>query len=322
MIEISSGKHSLQLQTPVLGGAGIFGFAGEYGKLLPLDLLGAVVTNPITYRPRRPANGTRVVPLDSGFLLHTGLPNPGFKQCYKQNINQWRASQTPIILHVVATAPDDLSACAKFLEEQAAEDEGVIAGIELGLGDNATPREVKIMIGALRSQCLLPILAKLPLYLAPQLANAALEAGANALVVAAPPRGTARDTLSGQLVGGRVYGPWLKSLALRAVGQVAHAVAKHPEPVVIIGTGGIHHPNDARDFLEAGAACVQLDSVAWIRPDMVERIARDLGGLDLTRQQGAFPDEWGGGVEFTASFRAGILPSAPPAAVPSTSPEE
>jgi dihydroorotate dehydrogenase len=62
--------------------------------------------------------------------------------------------------------------------------------------------------------------------------------------------------------------------------------------VPIIGAGGIHSPEDARDFIRAGAVAVQVDSVTWINPKMLEIIARDLGGMVVTREAGAFPDEW------------------------------
>jgi dihydroorotate dehydrogenase len=62
--------------------------------------------------------------------------------------------------------------------------------------------------------------------------------------------------------------------------------------VPIIGAGGIHSPEDARDYLEAGARAVQVDSVTWVEPRMLEIIARDLGGLTVTRALDALGDEW------------------------------
>ena len=53
MIEITSGKQPLRLANPVIGASGIFGYAGEYAKLIDLSKLGAIVTNAVTLRPRR-----------------------------------------------------------------------------------------------------------------------------------------------------------------------------------------------------------------------------------------------------------------------------
>lgn len=311
MIEITSGKQPLQLANPVIAASGIFGFSGEYSRLIDLSKLGAMVTNPVTWKPRRAAIGTRVVPLDSGVLVHTGLPNPGLHHLHRTYAAKWKNGPAPIILHIVGTTSEDVSQCARFLDQS----EGIVA-LEIGLNDQATHRDARLMIGAARQHSHLPILAKLPLYSTTHVAIAAEEAGADALVVSAPPRGTARDPMTGQLVGGRVYGPWLKALGLRAVGSLVRHVN-----IPIIGCGGIHNPDDARDYLEAGAVAVQVDSVAWMRPEMVEIIARNLGGLELTRAAGALADEWRPGLGETAVMRAQLLASPPPIVPPGKLPD-
>lgn len=304
MLEIAAGKTTLRLSRPVMGAAGAFGFVGEYAKLIDLSLLGALVTNPISLKPRRAANGTRVVPLDSGVLIHTGLPNGGVHKMHQLYAAKWRASPTPILIHLIGSA-DDLAECAAFLDQQPE-----IAGIELGLNDALTAREVRAVVATVRLRTQLPLLAKLPLYQAVTVAAAAADGGADALVVAAPPRGTTRDPLSGQLVGGRLYGAWLKPLCVRLVGQLAPRLN-----LPIIGCGGVHHPDDVRDFFEAGAKAVQLDSVVWARPEMVAAIANALNGAELTRMAGALADEWRPLGE-TAERRTPLILAPPPAFVP------
>src|SRR3954465_12147339 len=102
LIHISSGKQSLQISNPVIGASGAFGYAGEYGKLIDLSKLGAMVTNPVTWKPRRAGGGARVVPLDSGVLVHTGLPNPGLHHLYRTYAAKWKNSPAPIIVHITA----------------------------------------------------------------------------------------------------------------------------------------------------------------------------------------------------------------------------
>ncbi|MBX3081636.1 MAG: hypothetical protein KF716_08355 [Anaerolineae bacterium] len=302
MIELGSGKQSLQLSTAVIGASGVFGFSTEYARLMDLSKLGAFVTNPITLKPRRAAEGTHVVALDSGVLIHTGLPNPGVHKTHQLHAARWKNMPTPVVVHVIAANPDELVQCVQVIDQHYGVD-----GIEIGIHDEFVHREVRKFIEAARSHTHLPILAQLPLNTAVQVALAAEDGGADALVVAASPRGTARDPLTGQFVGGRVYGPWLKPLGLRAVGQIC-ARAKIP----VIGAGGIFNPIDARDYIAAGAKAVQIDAVAWLRPAMVETICRDLGGLELTRKAGSFEDEWWPGIGETAVMRAQLLPSPPP----------
>ncbi|NLX10448.1 MAG: dihydroorotate dehydrogenase [Chloroflexi bacterium] len=284
MIEITrTGKNPLVIDNPVMPAAGIFGYDGSaYSELIDLSKLGALVTNPITWRGRRVARGPRLVSLPAGVLVHTGLPNPGLPRVVEQYGTRWKRGLLPVIVHIVATTPEDVVRCADVLDRC----DGV-AAIELGLHDQSTPADVETMIGAVLDHTQLALLVRLPLYTAVGLARAASDAGAGALVVAAPPRGTARDPLTGVLAGGRLYGPWLKAQALRAVGQIAPIVE-----VPVIGSGGIHSPDDARDFLEAGAVAVQVDTLVWTQPHMLEVIARNLGGLELTRATGALADEW------------------------------
>ncbi len=304
MIELTRlGKESLVIENPVMPAAGTFGFDGAaYRDILDLTKLGAIVTNPVTWKARRVARGPRVVPMPSGILVHTGLPNPGAVKLIKRYGANWARSLAPVIVHVVATSPDDVAQCAGVLDRA----EGV-AGIELGVHDRATPEDVKVMVRAALSNTLRPLLVRVPLYSALESARAAQEAGAGGVVVAAPPRGTTRDPETGRLVGGRVYGPWLHAQILRAVGQVALAL-----DIPVTGSGGVHTADDARDLIEAGAVAVQVDTVTWADPRRLEIIARNLGGLELTRAVGALADEWEPGMGETMRFerarRLGLTP--------------
>ena len=60
----------------------------------------------------------------------------------------------------------------------------------------------------------------------------------------------------------------------------------------MIGCGGIHSRLDARDFIEAGAAAVQVGAAVWAQPKIIEEVANELGGLDATRKAGVWSDEW------------------------------
>ena len=283
MIEVSlPGKESLLLPNPVMPAAGTFGYGDVYRGIVDVSKLGAVVTNPVTYQPWHPAHGTRVIPLDAGVLVHTGLPNEGISRTLKQYRTAWAKLPVPLIMHLVATTPDQVAHCARRIEA-----EEIVAAIELGLNDDMEAGTAQDFVSAVLKNTQKPLLVRLPMQDAYELAAPVIEAGAGALVVAAPPRGTARDPYSGRLVPGRIYGPLVKPIALRIVGQLASRVH-----IPIIGAGGIHSPDDARDFLDAGACAVQVDSVTWVEPKMLEIIARDLGGLTVTRAMDALGDEW------------------------------
>ncbi len=283
-VELSrGGKHSLLLNSPVMPAAGTFGYGDVYREIIHPDRLGAIVTSPVTYDPWNPATGTRVVPLEAGVLVHTGLPNLGLNKTLKKYRNLWTVLPVPIILHLVATTAEHIRKSAARLDE-----EECINAIELGLNDDTDWKQAQAFVKAAVEKTEKPVLVRLPMQDAYEIAEVVAEAGATALVIAAPPRGTARDPKTGRLVSGRVYGPLIKPIVLRMVGQLIRRLKDVP----IIGAGGIHSAQDARDYIDAGAVAVQVDSVTWIEPHLLEIIARDMGGLTVTRQAGALPDEW------------------------------
>lgn len=297
MIQITrAGKYSLFVDSPVMPAAGTMGFGGQYRNIINYEKLGAFVTNPVTYEPWSPASGTRVVPLDAGVLVHTGLPNAGLSRTIKDNRHLWEAMPVPMILHLVGTNAEHVQLSVERLDWEES-----IAAIELGLEDEITPDDAYALTKAAAGVAEKPILVRLPALTASEIAEAVAEAGADALVIAAPPRGTARDPHSGQLIKGRIYGPMVKPMMLRLVDILANRIKNVP----IIGAGGIHTLQDARDYLDAGAVAVQVDSVIWVQPRRLERIARDLGGSLVTRATDAMPDEWNpdmGDTEFRELF--------------------
>jgi dihydroorotate dehydrogenase (NAD+) catalytic subunit len=295
LIEITRpGKYSLVLNSPVMIASGMMGFDPlAYRDLLKLDKLGAAVTAPVSAKARKVAHGPRVVQTTGGMLLHTGLPHPGVNRVVKQYARGWERCPIPIIVHVIASNLDDITRTTERLE-------GVpnVVGVELGLHDLVHPDEVQDILSAARARCQLPMLVKLPLYQAQFLWEVVEMCGADAMVVSAPPRGTERDPQSGRLVGGRMYGRLMKGQNLRLVGQIASNT-----DTPIIACGGIHTPDDARDFLDAGARAVQIDTLTWISPRTVEVIARNLGGEELTRAHDALPDEWHPGIGKTQAMQ-------------------
>jgi dihydroorotate dehydrogenase (NAD+) catalytic subunit len=275
------GKGSLTLEAPVMPAAGTIGFADEYRSIIKLEKLGALVTNPVTLLPRSPASGTRVVPLEGGVLVHSGLPNPGLSKVIREHRTAWGKLHIPVILHLVATTPEEVEEAMLLADE-----EETIAAVELGLHDDSTPDEAGVLVRAALARAEKPLLVRVPMLGGDAIARAVANAGADGVVVCAAPRGTARDA-GGRLVSGRIYGPIIKPVVLRMVGLLARELK-----IPVVGAGGIHSAQDARDYLEAGARAVQIDSLTWVQPKQLEAIARDLGGLVLTQPHGAFADEW------------------------------
>jgi dihydroorotate dehydrogenase (NAD+) catalytic subunit len=263
MIELAPHhKIGLPLSNPVMIASGCGGYGQAYRQLINLSAFGALVTNPITLRPQRGIAQSRLAETTAGFVLDTGHQNPGVKKVIREYSKHWLGLSVPVIAHLPADEPDDLRRTAGALAGTEA-----VAGIELGIPSPATPRDIAIWIEAVREGCMLPLLIKLPLDAAVEMAEIAVEAAVDALVVGLPPLGSAQ-TSTGAMVDGFIFGPALHSMALYAVQEISD-IADIP----LIAVGGIHSLVDVQAFLAAGAVAVQLDSLLFIEPQLAADIA-------------------------------------------------
>jgi dihydroorotate dehydrogenase (NAD+) catalytic subunit len=72
-------------------------------------------------------------------------------------------------------------------------------------------------------------------------------------------------------ITGGLSGPAIKPIALRMVYEAARAVK-----IPVIGMGGIITPEDAVEFLLAGATAVQVGTASYADPRATERLAKGL----------------------------------------------
>lgn len=265
MIELAPHhKIGLALKSPVMPAAGSAGFSNEYAGRIDWSTWGAFVTNPVTARPRRPAGEPVTIDLGAAVLVHAGIPNPGIGTVIRDSRHFWKHLGVPVIVHVACTTPDDVAECVVRLVIV----EGV-GGVELGVLDEEDEGALGALIAAAVEVGGPPVLVRLPLARAAELAPACVEAGADALVVAAPPRGTLPSGAG--FVSGRVYGRGTLPLALHAVRETRERVE-----VPIVASGGVHTLEDARALLAAGALAVQIDTLIWRDPQAAMSIAEAL----------------------------------------------
>jgi len=265
MIELAPHhKHGLSIKNPILTASGSVGYSNEYRRLISLETLGALVTNPMTAKPRRGARPPRAVQLTGAVLMHIGLENPGVASVIRRHRQHWQHSPVPVIAHVAGVNPDEAAICAQQLSGTE-----TVAAIELGLPDSLSLDQAIEVIRVARAACLLPLIVKLPLWQARPLAAHIADLGcADALTIAAPPRGSVWR--SGQPFTGRLYGRTTFPQALWELCQVAQIIG---DGMPLIGCGGIHCADDALAMLHAGAKAVQVDSYVWQDPAGLARLA-------------------------------------------------
>ncbi|MBI1802384.1 MAG: hypothetical protein HY259_06485 [Chloroflexi bacterium] len=277
MIELAPNrKQGLTLANPIIAASGAAGFAFDASGLLALDRFGAVVTAPISLRPRRGAAQPRLMEVRGGLLLNHGEQNPGWRRALERFGAAWERSQSRVIVHLGghSTGWVDL---AKRIEATRG-----VAGIEVDLTDNEGLKP----LAALRAAVELPILVRLP-YAGAPLAVPAVQSGADVLVCIAPPGGAALAEAGGQSltptplprkergawIEGQIYGALVKPLATRTLREAAALVT-----VPLIGAGGLYTVTDAAEMLAAGASAVMVDSLAWVDPAAVNALIDAMAG--------------------------------------------
>lgn len=239
-------KRDLYFSKPLMNAAGSLGFAPDTRTGISLNSFGAFVTNPFSLRPRLPAAKPALVEHSGGFLLHTGLPNPGFTAGLKKYSAKWTRSDLPIVVHLMADRPEETQRMVRMLESQ----ENVMAA-ELGFA----PLLANDIILMTLEMCLgeVPLIFSLPVEQVLSLGPRLMQEGAQAISIAAP-RGA---LMTDHLVTGRLYGPSLFPQTLETV----YSAAKIGLP--IIGAGGVWTKENADAMLSVGALAVQVDAALW-----------------------------------------------------------
>jgi dihydroorotate dehydrogenase (NAD+) catalytic subunit len=250
-------KRDFLLSKPLMNAAGSLGFAPDYSSRAAevLGDFGAFVTNPLSLRPRRPAARPATIEFPGGFLLHSGLPNPGLEAALKKYAAKWARADLPIIVHLMADRPEETSHMVRRLEGV----ENVLAA-ELGFAPQLA--DEIILVGLEMSLSELPLIVSLPFEQALRLGAQIVALGAVAVSLAAPRgllsrSGSESETGPEQWLAGRLFGPGLFPQALLTARDAARA------GIPIIGGCGVYSSADAAAMLEAGALAVQVDTALW-----------------------------------------------------------
>lgn len=209
----------------------------------------AFITNPISYRPRRPAQERCIHALPGGFLLHTGWPSPGFREVLRQYRARWARSAVPIWVHLLGDEPAHVEKMTRQLEEV----EGVEA-IEISFAHEVGMKEILELTRSAVGE--LPLVLTVPIdRIGEAWLQQALELGVSAVSLG-PPRG-AVVTAPSRVTHGRLYGPAILPLATAALERMLEA------GVPVIAGGGVMRQSEIDVLIRTGAAAVQLDFVLW-----------------------------------------------------------
>ena len=254
-------KQGLSFSSPLMAGSGAVGFGDAWPPAVTPALFGAVVTAPLSLRGRKGAAQPRLAEITGGYLLAAGEQNPGYRRTLQQYGPLWQRMGVPVVVALATAGREEWVELAQRLEENTP-----VAGIELHLAEEMSLAEAGSAVTAVRRATTLPLLVKLPVAYAADVAGAC--GAADALVVGTAPL-AAYPAAGGEIVEAPVAGPLAFPFTLRALRSVA---ARH-SGLPLVAAGGIHNLEQVRLCLSLGATAVQVRSLLWTDPAGAARLA-------------------------------------------------
>lgn len=259
----------LKLKNPVMPASGTFAF-GDLPENFNWDEMGAIVLKTATRHARTGNPQPQIDLLADGVMNAVGLTNPGAEVVASEKIPALREKHPdlPILASVGGESLEDYVEVAEILA--AAKPDALELNLscpnvsEGGMTFGIVPEMVEKITRLVKEKVDLPVYVKLTPNVTSivEIAQAAERGGAdgltliNTLLVLHLDLKTRRPVLGNDFGG--LYGQAVKPVAVRMVAQVKQATS-----LPIIGVGGINSPEDAAEFILAGASAVQIGSMSF-----------------------------------------------------------
>jgi dihydroorotate dehydrogenase (NAD+) catalytic subunit len=273
----------IKLKNPVLTASGTFGYGYELADLIPLSMLGAIVTKTITLEPKLGNLQPRIAEVSSGMLNTIGLQNIGVKAFIKEPLEKLNNIGVPIIVSVAGISIKEYVEVVKILSIQTA-----ISAIELNLSCPNLKNKiichdlplVSDVIKNVKKISKVPIIAKLSPLVTDigALALCAQNAGSDAVTLANtyPAMSIDVKTFKYKLstIKGGMSGSCIKPMSVRCVYDAYQKI-----DIPIIGCGGIENGEDALEFILAGARVVSVGSASLISPKRLIEIIYEIENI-------------------------------------------
>ncbi len=284
----------LKMDSPIVLLSGCVGFGEEYTRVSGFSNrdVGGICLKGTTLEPRLGNQPHRVYETPAGMLNSIGLQNPGARYVVDKILPTLDLSETRFIANISGSTVEEYAEVARIF------DDSPVDAIEVniscpnvkkgGAAFGNDPEVSAAVVAMVRKATSKPIITKLSPNQTDIAENArrCIEAGTDAFAVINTLMGMAidieeRTTILGNNMGG-LSGPAIKPVALLKVHQVYQVCRDHGIP--IIGQGGITTPEDALEFLIAGATTVGVGTALFYDPLVCKRINR--GIVDYLKRHG------------------------------------
>ncbi|MFQ5456073.1 MAG: dihydroorotate dehydrogenase [Nitrospirota bacterium] len=276
--DLSVNIAGIRFKNPVIAASGTFGYGEEYGKLIDLNRIGGIAVKGLSLQPREGNIPPRICETPSGMLNAIGLANVGIDLFLSEKLPFLRRFDTRIIVNISGENIDEFIEIAKRLNRE----DGIDA-IEVniscpnvkkgGMQFGRDTKETYRVVSGVRKAADIPIIVKLSPNVTDivEFAKTSKDAGADAVSLVNTFLGMSIDieTRMPKLanITGGLSGPAIRPIAVRMVWEVANNVE-----IPIIGIGGIVSPEDAIEFILAGAAAIEVGTANFIAPDSIIKV--------------------------------------------------
>jgi len=276
-VDLAVDLNGLQLPNPVTAASGTFGFGTEYEDYIDINRLGGVMVKGTTLQPKQGNPTPRIAETPAGMLNAIGLQNPGVDYFLESTLPQIKEYDFKVIVNISGNTVEEYAQLARKLNGSE------VAALEVniscpnvkqgGLAFGTEPEMAAGVVEAVRTETDLPLITKLSPNVADitEIARAVEAAGTDVISLINTLLGMKIDTEAQEPIlankMGGLSGPAVKPVAVRMVYQTAQAVE-----VPLIGMGGISRPEDALEFLLAGASAVSIGTANFVNPTVTMEV--------------------------------------------------
>ncbi|MEN3046458.1 MAG: dihydroorotate dehydrogenase [Candidatus Hydrothermales bacterium] len=274
----------LRLKNPFMPASGTFAYGVEFlDRKDEIDIteFGAIVTKGISLRERFGNPPERIAEVPCGLLNSIGLENIGLERFLKEKWPLLKEIGVPVIVNIFGEKEEEFEILSEELDRAKVHalevnlscpnvDKG---GMEFGQDRKVTGRIVEIVKGKFKAG---PVFVKL----APnfvniiEVAKVCEKKGADGLSLINTIMGMAIDVEKREFLISRgvagLSGPAIHPISLYIVYRVYQEVK-----IPIIGVGGVYDYRSAIEFLMVGAKAVQIGSMIFVEPGIINKIIRD-----------------------------------------------
>lgn len=272
-----------ELDNPVIGASGTFGYGKEINNFYDINILGTFSFKGTTKEKRFGNPTPRIAETPMGMINSVGLQNTGIHDVISNELPDLKKFfHKKVIANISGFSIDEYIYCSKLIDKE--EQVGIIevnvscpnvecGGMAFGVDEENVYKVTK----AIKQVTTKPVYIKLSPNVTDvvSIAKSAEEGGADGLSVINTLLGMKINLKNGKpiisnIMGG-FSGPAIFPIALRMVYQVSRSVK-----IPVIGIGGISTAEDVIEMMYAGATAVQVGTANLKNPYACKEIIENL----------------------------------------------